>query len=116
MDITYTIGGVPCRPQKNGFFRRNAVDDLFADAMGTKIEFMREFFLTLTMIPSFNAQHFASLHEPPADWILPAFRAGYQWITSGHNDSSSTGKPCLAASQNQWNEESSSTGTPCPRM
>lgn len=39
MDVTFGIGSVPCRffrddaqtPEKNGFFRRNAVDDLFAD-------------------------------------------------------------------------------------
>ncbi|WP_208507956.1 hypothetical protein [Variovorax paradoxus] len=39
MDITFTIGSVPCRffrddaasPEKAGFFKRNAVDDLFAD-------------------------------------------------------------------------------------
>lgn len=39
MDVTFTIDGVPCRffrddaenPEKQGFFRRNAVDDLFAD-------------------------------------------------------------------------------------
>lgn len=39
MDITFGIGQVPCRffrddadsPEKAGFFRRNAVDDLFAD-------------------------------------------------------------------------------------
>lgn len=38
MDVTFNIGGVPCRffsddpnnPEKSGFFRRNAVDDLFA--------------------------------------------------------------------------------------
>ncbi|BET09458.1 MULTISPECIES: hypothetical protein [Pandoraea] len=38
MDVTFTIGGVPCRfftddpnnPQKHGFFRRNSVDQLFA--------------------------------------------------------------------------------------
>lgn len=37
MDLTFTIGAVPCRfftddprnPEKGGFFRRNAVDDLF---------------------------------------------------------------------------------------
>lgn len=37
MDVTFSIGGVPCRfftddpdaPQKDGFFKRNAVDDLF---------------------------------------------------------------------------------------
>jgi hypothetical protein len=37
MDVTFRIGSVPCRfftddsdsPQKHGFFRRNAVDDLF---------------------------------------------------------------------------------------
>lgn len=39
MDVTFGIGSVPCRffrddaqtPEKVGFFRRNAVDDLFAD-------------------------------------------------------------------------------------
>jgi hypothetical protein len=38
MDVTFCIGQVPCRfftddpksPEKNGFFRRNAVDDMFA--------------------------------------------------------------------------------------
>jgi hypothetical protein len=38
MDVTFNIGQVPCRfftddprnPEKNGFFRRNTVDDLFA--------------------------------------------------------------------------------------
>jgi hypothetical protein len=38
MDVTFNIAQVPCRfftddpknPEKNGFFRRNAVDDLFA--------------------------------------------------------------------------------------
>lgn len=38
MDVTFSIGGVPCRfftddpnrPQKHGFFRRNQVDQLFA--------------------------------------------------------------------------------------
>lgn len=38
MDVTFKIGEVPCRffsddpnnPEKSGFFRRNAVDDLFA--------------------------------------------------------------------------------------
>jgi len=38
MDVTFRIGNVPCRyfrddpvnPEKNGFFKRNAVDDLFA--------------------------------------------------------------------------------------
>ena len=38
MDVTFNIGEVPCRffrddpnsPEKSGFFRRNAVDDLFA--------------------------------------------------------------------------------------
>lgn len=39
MDVTFGIGSVPCRffrddaesPEKAGFFRRNGVDDLFAD-------------------------------------------------------------------------------------
>lgn len=39
MDVTFTIGAVPCRffrddatnPEKAGFFKRNSVDDLFAD-------------------------------------------------------------------------------------
>lgn len=39
MDVTFGIGSVPCRyfrddaaaPEKRGFFRRNEVDDLFAD-------------------------------------------------------------------------------------
>jgi len=39
MDVTFTVGDVPCRffrddadsPEKHGFFRRNNVDDLFAE-------------------------------------------------------------------------------------
>ena len=42
MDVTFEIGGVPCRffaddplqPRKRGFFRRNACDQLFADSLG----------------------------------------------------------------------------------
>ncbi|MDN7629689.1 hypothetical protein [Burkholderia cenocepacia] len=45
MDITFCIGGVPCRfftddpnhPQKHGFFRRNQVDQLFAPADGQPV-------------------------------------------------------------------------------
>ncbi|MDR8369269.1 hypothetical protein NM213_05005 [Pseudomonas lactis] len=42
MDVTFCIGGVPCRffrddpesPDKKGFFKRNAVDDMFSEDDG----------------------------------------------------------------------------------
>lgn len=45
MDVTFDIAGVPCRfftddpknPEKNGFFRRNTVDDLFAPDEGDPV-------------------------------------------------------------------------------
>lgn len=47
MDVTFEIGGVPCRffaddpsnPKKKGFFRRNASDQLFAEEPGEPVTF-----------------------------------------------------------------------------